>query len=433
LPLAASIFRNAFLYFLAFMKTHAFALLALLLAPVVVRAETAPSSPLAAVLKPLVDDGQIAGAVMLVADKDKVLALESVGYASLATKAPMKNDAVFWIASMTKSVTGAALMILVDEGKVSLDDPVEKYLPEFKGLQVQEGEKDTPHPPKHPITVREVMTHTSGLISAGDRRLKWVPTLEEKVKQSTKFPLVREPGTKFEYNNTGINAAGRIIEVVSGMPYTEFVQQHFFTPLGMKDTTFWPSEEQASRLASSVRFNKDKTALEDVKLDANVTPEVFEKLSKTATVPRRVFDNFGVGKFNEYANRYGEPAGGLFSTATDMGRFCQMLLNGGTFEGKRYLSENAVKAMSSVQSGNVPVTPDTGYGMGWYAKFRGEEPPGIGSYTHQGARKTVMWVDPKNGLTMLIMVQNFDMSPEAHKRMHSTFLKAVAQQFGKKP
>jgi CubicO group peptidase (beta-lactamase class C family) len=215
------------------------------------------------------------------------------------------------------------------------------------------------------------------------------------------------------------------------MPYPEFLQQRLLTPLGMKDTTFWPTEEQALRLANSVRFNKDKTALEDVKLDANVTSEVFAKLSKTATVPRRVFDNFGVGKFSEYANKYGEPAGGLFSTATDIGRFCQMLLNGGMLEGKRYLSESAVKAMSSVQSGDVKVTPDTGYGIGWYAKFAGVEPPGMGSFTHQGARKTVMWVDPKNGLAMVIMVQNFDMDPEAHKRMHGGFLKAAIENFAK--
>ncbi|RBP43824.1 CubicO group peptidase (beta-lactamase class C family) [Roseimicrobium gellanilyticum] len=413
------------------MKIRFLMFLALLFTSVAIVAETPTSGPLAAALKPLVDEGKIAGAVMLVADKDKVLALESAGYASLATKEPMKNDAVFWIASMTKSVTGVAVMMLVDEGKISLDDPVEKYLPEFKGQQVQEREGGPLHPPKHPITIREVMTHTSGLLTARDPRLKYVPTLEEKVKQSAQFPLIREPGTKFEYNNVGINAAGRIVEVVSGMPYPEFLQQRLFTPLGMKDTTFWPTEEQASRLASSVRLNKDKTALEDVKLDANLPAETFAKLSKTATVPRRVFDNFGVGKFSEYANKYGEPAGGLFSTATDMGRFCQMLLNGGTFDGKRYLTENAVKAMSSVQSGDVKVTPDTGYGIGWYAKFAGAEPPGMGSYTHQGARKTVMWVDPKNGLAMVVMVQNFDMDPDAHKRMHQSFLKAATGVIGK--
>lgn len=404
----------------------------LLAAPIVTVAGSPPSGVLATALKPLVDEGKIAGAVMFVADKDKVLALESVGYSSLATKTPMENDALFWIASMTKSVTGVAVMMLVDEGKISLDDPVEKYLPEFKGQQVQETEGGPLHPPKHPITIRNVMTHTSGLLTARDPRLKNVPTLEEKVKQSAQFPLIREPGTKFEYNNVGINAAGRIVEVVSGMPYPEFMQQRLFTPLGMKDTTFWPSEEQAARLASSVRLNKDKTALEDVKLDANLPPEVFARLSKTATVPRRVFDNFGVGKFSEYASKYGEPAGGLFSTATDMGRFCQMLLNGGTFGGKRYLSENAIKAMSSVQSGDVKVTPETGYGIGWYAKFGGEEPPGIGSYTHQGARKTVMWVDPKNGLAMVVMVQNFDIEPEAHKRLHREFLKAATAKFGRR-
>ncbi len=415
------------------MKPRLLLLLSLLLflaprAPV--HAEAPSTGSLAAALKPLVDEGQIAGAVMLVADKDRILALESVGFSSLATRAPMKDDALFWIASMTKGVTGVALMMLVDEGKVKLDDPVEKYLPEFKGQQVQEDEKTPPRAPKHPITVRDVMTHTSGLITARDPRLKWVPTLEEKVKQGAGFPLIREPGTKFEYNNVGINTAGRIIEVVSGMPYPDFLQQRLLDPLGMRDTTFWPTEEQAARLACSVRLNKEKTKLEDVKLDANVTPEAFEKLSQKARVPRRVFDNFGIGKFNEYAVRFGEPAGGLFSTATDMSRLCRMLLNEGTLEGRRYLSPEAVRTLSTVQSGDVPVTPDSGYGMGWYAKFRGEEPPAVGTYTHQGARKTVMWVDPRHGLTMLIMVQNFDMTPETHKRMHGEFLKAVMRHFG---
>jgi hypothetical protein len=146
--------------------------------------------------------------VALVADKDKVLDLETAGYSSLATKAPMREDAVFWLASMSKSFTGTALMMLVDEGRVSLDDAVEKYLPEFTEQEVeQEGIER--HPPAHPITVREIMSHTSGLVLAGDKDLKRTQSLRENVAEVAKKPLRQEPGTKYEYDNSGINTGGR--------------------------------------------------------------------------------------------------------------------------------------------------------------------------------------------------------------------------------
>jgi CubicO group peptidase (beta-lactamase class C family) len=131
-------------------------------------------------------------------------------------------------------------MMLVDEGKVSLDDPVEKFLPEFKGLMVVEDKDQPPHPPKHPVTVREIMDHTSGLIKASDKALKHPPTLQEFIAEIASHPLSQEPGTKYEYNNCGIDTGGRIIEVVSGIPYAQFMQQRLFTPLGMKDSSFWP-------------------------------------------------------------------------------------------------------------------------------------------------------------------------------------------------
>src|SRR6185437_11866890 len=173
-------------------------------------------------------------------------------------------------------LTGAALMMLVDEGKVSLDDPVEKYLPEFKGQQVVESDGSL-HPPKHPITVREIMCHTSGLIRANDKSLKRTQSLAENVAEIARHPLLREPGTKYEYNNCGINTGGRIIEVVSGMPYADFMQKRLFDPLGMKDTTFWPNAEQASRLAHTARRNKerpDSNVLEQIRQDKDVPAHV---------------------------------------------------------------------------------------------------------------------------------------------------------------
>jgi CubicO group peptidase (beta-lactamase class C family) len=386
---------------------------------------------LAPVLRGLVDHKITAGVVVLVANEEKVLDLEAAGFSSLNTKAPMKTDAVFWIASMTKSLTGAALMMLVDEGKVKLDDPVEKYLPEFKGQMVKE-ENSEPHPPKHPITIREVMDHTSGLIKANDPAFKKTSILEQDVKQIAALPLIREPGTKFEYNNSGINTGGRVIEVVSGMPYAEFMQKRLFDPLGMKETTFWPNEELGKRLASTTKTNADKTGLDDIDLGKGLTPAGIEKFAKGVKVPQEVLTNFGGGILPSYGERYGEPAGGLFSTASDIGRFCQMLLNWGTWQGKRYLSVEAIKQMSAVQTGDVPVNPQEGYGVGWFVKIRDDEGPSVGSYGHRGARKTVMWVDPKNHLATVLMVQCWELTGDQTKELYQGVLKAVVEKFGRR-
>lgn len=389
--------------------------------------------PLAPILQGFVDHKLVAGVVALVADKDKVLDLESAGFSSWKNKTPMQDNSLFWIASMTKSVTGALFMMLVDEGKVKIDDPVEKYLPEFKGQMVLDPkDKDHPHPPAHPITLKEVLSHTSGMVSAGDKVLKQTQVLKDNVSQYAKIPLHNEPGTKFEYNNAGINTAARVIEVVSGQSYYDFLQQRLLTPLGMKETSFWPGVELAHRLAHSARRTEDKKSLEEIEFDKNVTPAVIAKLSEGATVPHEMLADFGIGKLLDYARHYGEPAGGLMSTATDMGLFCQMLLNGGTFHGKRYLSEAAVKEMGSVQTGNVPVNPQEGYGLGWFVKIKNDEGPSVGSFGHRGARRTVMWVDPTNELVMILMVERFDMTGDEQKEVYGSFMKAAVERWGKK-
>ncbi|MDB6007717.1 MAG: hypothetical protein JWR15_4704 [Prosthecobacter sp.] len=302
--------------------------------------ETSPS-PLQPVLQSFVNKHIAPGVVALVANKDKVLDLQTAGYASLANKTPMRKDAVFWIASMSKSLTGTALMMLVDEGKVSLDDPVEKHLPEFKGLQVKEAD-GTLHSPKHPITVREVMCHTSGLVFGNEKGLRLTQSLQQNVALFATFPLRQEPGTKYEYNNCGIDTGGRIIEVVSGMSYADFMQKRLFDPLGMKDTTFWPNEEQASRLAHTARSTADKTGLEEINQDKDAEQRIIDKWSEGVHVPRAITADMGAGVAFNYAKHYGEPAGGFYSTASDVGTLCRMLRNGGTLGGKRYLSEQAV-------------------------------------------------------------------------------------------
>ena len=211
------------------------------------------ASPIVRALEPFVENHSLAGAVTLVATKDKVLSVEAVGYADVEARRPMKPDALFWIASMSKPLTATAFMMLVDETKVNLDDPVEKYLPEFKGQMVA-VEQNEDHvllkKPARPITVRDVLSHTSGLPFASrvEPKIDQHP-LREAVISYALTPLQSQPGTKYAYSNAGINTAGRIIEVVSGMPYQVFMDQRLFKPLGMKDTTLWPNAAQLKRLA----------------------------------------------------------------------------------------------------------------------------------------------------------------------------------------
>jgi CubicO group peptidase (beta-lactamase class C family) len=402
------------------------------LAAETVRSGEAPAGPFAPILQPFVDKNVISGAVAFVADRDKMLDVESVGYASLSAKQPMQANDLFWIASMSKSMTATALMMLVDEGKVNIDDPVEKYLPEFKGQQVVDS-NDTDHPrlPRHPITIKEILSHTSGLILASDKKLKRNGIIKDNVAQYAAIPLHCEPGTKYEYNNNGTETAGRIIEVVSGMPYADFMQRRLFDPLEMTDTTFWPSEEQAKRLAHSARLTADKKGLEEVKFDKNLTPAIIARLSKGVAVPQPIIADMGVGTISDYVNRYALPAGGIYSTAKDIGRFCQMVLNGGTDHGKRLLSEKAVSQMTSIQTGSVPVSPQEAYGLGWSIKLRDDEGPSVGSFGHRGARRTVMWVDPKNQLVMVLLIEQMDMPGEAQKHLYPAFLKAAIAKYGK--
>ncbi|MBM3996353.1 MAG: beta-lactamase family protein [Planctomycetes bacterium] len=338
--------------------------------------EATPPKTVAEALKPFVDNQTLAGAVTLVADRGKVLHHEAIGYADVSGQRPMLVNALFWIASMSKPITAAALMILVDEGKVKLDDPIEKYLPEFKGQWViAEMGKDqlVLRKPKRLVTVRDVMNHTSGLAfrSAMETPTIDVLSLQDAVRSYALTPLNSEPGTKFVYSNAGINIGGRIIEVVSGMAYEDFLDKRLFGPLGMKDTTFWPNGEQLKRLAKSYKPGKDKTGLVE-------TPIVHLKYP--------IADR----------KRGPCPAGGFFSTASDIGAFCQMVLNDGEYNGKRILSEKAVKQMTSR---TTEAGVKANWGVGWSIT-------GDGEFGHGGAFATNMSVDTKRGLVFVWMVQH---------------------------
>ena len=261
--------------------------------------------------------GKTAGVVTLVARHGHVASLEAVGYQDLETKTPMRTDTIFRLASVTKPVTCAGIMILVDEGRLSLIDPVEKFLPEFKGLKVNPcgtrgGYNCELATPTRPINVMDLMTHTSGLGDGAPGRGAPPATLAERVAAASRATLLFEPGTAWNYSNLGLAALGRIIEVVSGQPYDRFLEERIFQPLSMPDTFFFVPPAKAKRVASVYRYDNDGLKL----------------------VPMA-------------EAKFPAPEGGLFSTASDMARFHQMLLDKGILNGRRVLSAAAVEEMTT--------------------------------------------------------------------------------------
>jgi CubicO group peptidase (beta-lactamase class C family) len=350
---------------------------------------------LAEALQPFIDQRRLAGAVMLLADRDKVLRVETVGFADIAAGKPMGPEMLFWVASQTKPITASAIMMLVDESKVRLDDPVEAYLPEFKGQWLR-VEQDADHmllkKPRHPITVRNLLSHTGGLPFTSPVE---TPTLDllplyAAAASYAMMPLQFEPDSWYLYSNAGINTAGRIIEVVSGISYEEFLDRRLFGPLGMKDTSFRLGKGQVVRLAKSYKPNAEGTDLEETPI-AQLHYPLYDRARQPV------------------------PAGGLFSTAGDLARFCQMGLNGGSFKGTRYLSEAAVQQMTSRQTGQGIAES---YGLGWLV--------GDGWFGHGGAYATNMRVDPKRGLVRVYLVQDAGSRGDGDK-CFAAFEKAVAE------
>jgi CubicO group peptidase (beta-lactamase class C family) len=332
-------------------------------------------------LRPFVDGHEISGAVTLVATPDRIVHLDAIGKADIAAGKPMRPDSIFWIASMTKPVTAAAVLMMQDEGKLSVDDPVEKYLPEFKDLKTADGKPAR-------VTIRHLLTHTSGMGELSPAEARGIKNLAGLMPLYVAKPVRSEPGSKWVYCQSGINTAARVVEVVAGAPFDEFVERRLFGPLGMKDTTFYLSTEQLARLAKSYR-RTERGELQVVE-SGFVNP-------KTAT----------------NRDRYPAANGGLFSTATDYARFCQMILNGGERDGRRYLKPESVKLMTTLQTGGLKTgfTEGNGWGLGWCVV---REPQGVtatlspGTHGHGGAFGTQAWIDPVKRRISILMIQRAD-------------------------
>lgn len=348
-----------------------------------------------AAMQPYVDRHFLAGAVMLVANPEKVLAHEAVGFMDLAARKPMSPDAVFWIASQSKPITAVALMILVDEGKVKVDDPVARYLPEFKDQWVQVEAPNQPRVlshPQRPLQVRDLLTHTSGLPSksAIEHPTNDLFPLATRVRSYTTLPLGSEPGTKYLYSNAGINTVGRIVEVVSGVPFERFIDERILGPLHMVDTTFWPTAAQRVRLAKA--YEPAANGIAEREIDQLRYPL-------------------------ESRERQAFPAGGLFSTARDLLNFYRMLVGGGMFEGQRILSADAVRQMTSLQTNG---SNHYGFGIGADDKFFG----------HSGAYGTNSRYDRRTGLTTIFLVQQARWAKGGEKAVRD-FQRAASTAFGK--
>ena len=344
--------------------------------------------------------GDISGAVTLVARKGRLAYLEAQGVMDIASKQPMSTDTIFHLASMTKPVAATAILMLMEEGKLRLSDPVSKYVPELKSLKVAVGVEPRPGqaavtagaatfytvPAAREITIRDLLTHTSGLVSGGISASeaakvprKPTDTLADYIPRLASVPLAFQPGSRWAYSpGAGFDTLGRIVEVISGQTFDAFLRVRIFEPLGMRDTFFYPTGDLLPRVATIYQR----------------TPEGLQKAADQRVTPGKYFSG----------------GGGLMSTAEDYLQFGQMLVNGGQLNGRRLLSPTTVELMSSIHVKDT--FPGRPAGRSWGLSVQVISDPiaaamrvSPGSYGWDGAFGTHFWVDPKEQMVGLLMVQ----------------------------
>ena len=364
-------------------------------------------------LQHFVENDIITGAVTAVVGPDGLIAVEAFGLADVAQKRAMGKDSMFWIASMTKPMTAMAVMMLVEEGKVKLDDPIEKYVPAFKGIQLKTAQGLGA--PKRLVTVKDLLTHSSG-INTTTATATGVPVdtlpLATMCEAYAQRPLTDEPGSKWTYNNNGINLLGRIVEVASSKSYADFMQERLFEPLGMENTTFWPNPDQLDVLAKPYSADKTKGGLIEAKNSRFSEP--LHDLKRTAI-----------------------PAGGLYSCARDLGQLYQMLLNDGELDGKRFLKATTLKQMTANQLGDLPnvsFAPGMRMGLGFHIVG---EPKDVtehlspGTYGHGGAFGTQAWIDPVKKRAYVLLIQRTDLKNSDQSDIRREFQRAASEAYAK--
>lgn len=366
-----------------------------------------------------IDSGWIAGAVGFIARDGKIVYDKSFGVRDIETKAPMRRDDIFRIASQTKAITSVAVMMLFEEGKFLLDDPISKYIPEFANPRVLDkfNGKDTTYttiPASREITIRDLLTHTSGIDYAGIGSANMnaiyaragIPTgfvsekiiLGDKIRKLGKLPLVHQPGERFTYG-LNVDVLGYLVEVLSGESLDHYFHKHIFEPLGMNDTYFYLPASKYDRLVKVSAEDKDH-----------------HLVSAPAS-----FVNYPLAEGTYYSG-----GAGLSSTIKDYATFLQMLLNKGEYNGKRLLARRTVELMTCNQIGDINLGKDK-FGLGFeITTASGQARLGIseGSFSWGGYFATTYWADPKERLVCLIF---FQQSPFSHSEITDKFRAMVYQ------
>jgi CubicO group peptidase (beta-lactamase class C family) len=371
----------------------------------------------------------IAGAVTLVARKGRVAHFEADGMMDLASNKAMPKDALFWIASMSKPITGVAILMLMEEGKLRLTDPVSKFIPEFRGMKVavieerpagftapaNGGRPDSAPayytvPESREITIQDLLTHVSGLVSGGaasrDELAKIArkpgETLADYIPRLGTTPLDFQPGSRWSYSpGAGFESLGRIVEIISGQSFDQFLRQRIFDPLGMKDIFFHPQGDRMTRIATT--YHRAGNALAPVDTQA--------RLSNTT---------------------YFSGAGGLMTDAEDYLQFGQMLLNGGELNGKRLLSPRTVELMASVFVPDTVPGRSRGRGFGLSVQVVSDAIAAgyrvsSGSFGWDGAFGTHFWVDPKEKVVGIMMIQTDNPNRQLDRDFENAVMQSIVE------
>jgi CubicO group peptidase (beta-lactamase class C family) len=369
------------------------------------------------VMQAYVDKGGYSGLSTMLARRGKVIHFEQVGCQDRETETPMTADTIFRIYSMTKPIVCSAFMTLYEEARFQLFDPVEKFIPAFAKLRVLEGNKETGYqeiPLRRPVTILDLLTHTSGLTYSfledtpvsemyREHRLANANlTLENLMDELVQFPLAFQPGTRWHYS-IGIDVIARLIEIISGQKLQQFLQERLFSPLGMIDTGFSVAEEKLPRLATM--YGLPDVATSTVSAIAQAAQQGYnEHIDMEITHPATNTTSFARGGY------------GLFSTCSDYMRFAQMLVNGGQLDGMRILAPKIVHLMhtnhlpESLLPWEVGGTPSPGYGFGLGSRVllniaASMLPGSVGEFGWGGAANTYYWVDPQEELIGIMMTQ----------------------------